>query len=896
MTQAEKATLRYQYVLYSARNALSDFQKTSDTWANQVKILKNQVQQLGIIFGQTFINAFRPALKAMNKFLSAVISFAQQVFNALGAIFGWKIEITSSGIKDELGDVADTVGDISDGAGGAGDNLGKAAKNAGKLKQQLQGFDKLNLLTSDNGSGSGGSGGKGGSGGSGGGSGGGGGGASGDDIGVNITKQENPMFSHIKSLFDLGKFVGDTIADSLNSIDWNHIRLRARSFGTGLASFLNGFFSTDALAATGRTIAQSFNTVFEALYGFGDTFSWKQFGEKCAEFVQEFFDTFDWKLAGKTVDTWIQGIKDAIIAFFGKLAEDPGKLLNGIKEFTLELKPSTIALLVTGFLVKKGVVGSLLSLAIGGIKNLLFEKTKGVASAINIGKVAGEATINKMTAIPAKTLGAAGIEGATKASVLSQIAFPLAIAGGAVAVIGGVMYEAKRYLIDGKEARNGFEQGVYDWIDGLRSKMQKKMDERAGEDGLDYSPEVFVNPKMPEIDNINDNNTKGGGIPGALKQLQDGINYAFGKNPIEIQAKVSVEKDKQNIKKLPGIVSKMFGIAELDAKGKNTTTKNDIKVWKRDTTKIWDGFAKEGLRIGAKYGTTSKDADAWYRQTKRAWGNNRTVDITGNVIKAVDRLSKADKTINTTSNYVKVHDSLTKSDKTLNTTSNFAKRQDSLSANDKKFNTVSNFTKRTDSLSSSDKSFHTTAIWTKGQKASNFNSTVGDLTAQYRYWNKHGKFGNTVTTLTAQYRYWNKAPQFSNTVTGLTAAFIKGIPSPRAIGGVFRFGGWSPIQGFASGGSPTGGQVFMAREAGPELVGTLGGHTAVMNNDQIVASVSDGVRRAQSGTIAVLREQNKILTAILAKRSGITSDSVFNAVRAKDAAYKQRTGRSAFSY
>ena len=40
------------------------------------------------------------------------------------------------------------------------------------------------------------------------------------------------------------------------------------------------------------------------------------------------------------------------------------------------------------------------------------------------------------------------------------------------------------------------------------------------------------------------------------------------------------------------------------------------------------------------------------------------------------------------------------------------------------------------------------------------------------------------------------------------------------------------------------GQVFMAREAGPELVGTINRHTAVMNNDQIVASTSKGVADA----------------------------------------------------
>ena len=48
----------------------------------------------------------------------------------------------------------------------------------------------------------------------------------------------------------------------------------------------------------------------------------------------------------------------------------------------------------------------------------------------------------------------------------------------------------------------------------------------------------------------------------------------------------------------------------------------------------------------------------------------------------------------------------------------------------------------------------------------------------------------------------------------------------------------------ASGGFPSMGQMFIAREAGPELVGTIGGRSAVMNNNQIVESVSSGVYRA----------------------------------------------------
>ncbi len=49
---------------------------------------------------------------------------------------------------------------------------------------------------------------------------------------------------------------------------------------------------------------------------------------------------------------------------------------------------------------------------------------------------------------------------------------------------------------------------------------------------------------------------------------------------------------------------------------------------------------------------------------------------------------------------------------------------------------------------------------------------------------------------------------------------------------------------YALGGLPDFGELFLAREAGPELVGRFGNVNAVMNNDQIVASVSSGVYKA----------------------------------------------------
>lgn len=55
---------------------------------------------------------------------------------------------------------------------------------------------------------------------------------------------------------------------------------------------------------------------------------------------------------------------------------------------------------------------------------------------------------------------------------------------------------------------------------------------------------------------------------------------------------------------------------------------------------------------------------------------------------------------------------------------------------------------------------------------------------------------------------------------------------------------------FASGGFPDVGSMFIANEAGPEMVGTIGGHTAVANNDQIVEGIREGVYEAVSAAMS----------------------------------------------
>lgn len=94
-----------------------------------------------------------------------------------------------------------------------------------------------------------------------------------------------------------------------------------------------------------------------------------------------------------------------------------------------------------------------------------------------------------------------------------------------------------------------------------------------------------------------------------------------------------------------------------------------------------------------------------------------------------------------------------------------------------------------------------------------------------------------------------------------------------ASGGIFVNGKWQDVAQYASGtvNAPVG-QMFVARERGPELVGTIGGHTAVMNNDQIVSSVASGVYQAvRSATTQQTSSQPQVFNIYLDKNNKIAT-------------------------
>ena len=313
MTQAQKTMLRYQYVMSAAQSAMTDFQRTQSSWHNQVTILKESIKALGVVIGQGLINALKPALKGFNTFLSSTIDFAQNVLNALGKIFGWEYEITGGGIADDtLADVAEMATDLGDATGGAdslgdsigdvGDGIDEATKAADKLKNTILGFDELNVLNDvadalDDIAGNGGSGTGSGSGtgtGTGGTDSGIGGGGGSNPIQVLAKKTKSAFESNIDNLYDLGKYISDSLKKALDDIEWNKVYEKARNFGKGLAQFLNGLIQPETFYSVGRTLANSLNTVVEAALAFTREFDWKKAGKSLEQGFIGLFKNINW--------------------------------------------------------------------------------------------------------------------------------------------------------------------------------------------------------------------------------------------------------------------------------------------------------------------------------------------------------------------------------------------------------------------------------------------------------------------------------------------------------------------------------------------------------------------------------------------------------------------------
>ena len=835
--------IRSLFVLFNRlRSAMVDGFKNlaqySTTTNNSLSTLQSGLNQLK----NSLATAFAPILDVIAPILNTLISYLVAATNAIGQFFA---ALTGKGSYTVAKRVAT---DFAAGANSAGDAAGNAADQAERLKRTLMGFDEINKLDDDSSSGS--SGGSGGSGGSG----------AGDMFSTETVTNEFANWADLvkqawadADFSEIGNILGEKLKEGLENIPWNRIKEGAQKVGKSLATLINGFVETSGLGGMiGKTVAEGINTGVLGIDSFLTNLHWESVGTFIADSLNGFVKKTSWSDIGKTVGDGINGVFRLAATWSGKF------------DFT-----------AAGNAVKTAV-----NTALSGIK-----WTKANTAAENIGAGIANGLNSVMTT---ETFGNVG---KTLANVIETVV------SGAYSFIGTIHWtEWGDSIAEGlnqffknfpskklADAANGLAHGLTSAVSHAFSELNWY---EVGKAVGDFFARIEWKDILHDIAELIKEAARG--LPQAALGLFDAIKE--GLNDVTWEDIADIIVDGLTIYlllKAPALGAKliaaMFGVGAAGAAGgaaaSGAATASGAAAtggWLAkvaagagigtgtaasiiaaltgafalafDTTKIADDTADSYYQQivteeDAKAKNEAKSRQDGERQTQEdRW--NATTDglpeglsipvtvsatgledqipadqkkiggIIGAISEAQDRIAAAKKVItNITADLTQPKDSIASSKKSLSGfTAEFTSVKDSIAAAKKTISSVTaTLTKTKDGIAGSKK-------------------TVSGYTAQ-------------VTT------FADKIPWYKKILNSFTAN-VSSTGTKKADGGVYTGGSWRPITAYASGGTPSMGQMFIAREAGPELVGRIGSNTAVMNNNQIVSSVAAGVYQAVTAAMS----------------------------------------------
>lgn len=855
MTQAEKTMLRYQYVMANTAAAQGDFARTSDTWANQIRILKQSFEQLAAIIGGALINAFKPFVRTLNAVMQKVIAFATTVTNALGAIFGWKFEVSAGGLADDWSDVAGSASDIAD-------STGQAAKNVEKMNKGLRAFDELNLITTpDNSSGSG-SGGSGGGGAS-------GGGASGGLVQVDTIFKDYE--SQIRSLRELGAYISDALSDAMESIDWDRIYSKARNFGKGLADFLNGLITPRLFGDVGMTIASALNTAIYAALSFGEEFDWTNLGDSIAAGVNRFFETFDFSALGRTINTWVHGIYDTITTAIGNIKWS--EVWDGVTDFLSEIDLEAISLIIGAFALKyagKFLTSKILKETIGKLISEKFVAAFGQESVKSILSYIVPISLSVAVGALTFTIGKDSIKKDAENLVKAY-------------KDGGFLQYLQESL---KQLINPFE-----WINAYGGGIlsQKGILDR-------YSDGVDLNIKMPKkedyasldeyqkaLNDFNNNVPDSLKVPSSfdLKAWIDEWKQINGLDNVDLRAEVVLPNLREKISGFKDDVKEWWGLdVELPVRNKLTTTLEDVSSWWEDVKEYW-GEKKLSIQteigeIKGKIEEKWNEASEYIQENILPWFTKDHWLEIGNGIK--EGLSTKWEEFSTWWSDTGI--AVWWNEKvspwfTVNTWKSLGENiRKGLS---KKWEEFTGWWENTGFYKWWNQDVapkFTTDKWTFSGISDGLKNAWNNAIAAVKHiWNGFANWMNSKLSFS-----WDAVNIAGKQIVGAGSINLGKIPT------------------FAAGGFPSQYSMFVAGEYGrAEMLGTVGGKTAVAGGQEITG-IRDAVYSTAQQEMELLRKQNQLLQGILEKEFGITSEQIGKSARnyAKD--YFNRTGREAYIF
>jgi hypothetical protein len=285
LTQQQKVLARYVAILKQTGNAQGDLARTINSPSNQLRQLKQQVQQLGLAFS----NFLMPIVSAVLPYITAFARVVTQALNSLAGLFGLK---SGGGASEE-------TKKISDGVGGIGSGLDGATKKAKKLKGALAGFDEMNVIqdksTDDTATG-------------------GGGGAVGGDMGFDLSEYDaklewvssktDEIAEKIKTAF-MG--IGDFLTTTWDKV-WNSEPVQ--SFVGAVQSY--GGFLWDYWSTLGLDLAENISGTWANVSDNMDTYITN---------MSTLWSTF-WTDIQAGIEKWGQPIIDGVSNLFNSIWKD----------------------------------------------------------------------------------------------------------------------------------------------------------------------------------------------------------------------------------------------------------------------------------------------------------------------------------------------------------------------------------------------------------------------------------------------------------------------------------------------------------------------------------------------------------------------------------------------
>ena len=881
MTQAEKAELRYYAIMTQVTTAQGDMARTLNAPANQMRIFKAQVTQAARAIGSIFI----PALNAILPYAIAAAKVIRILASVVASLFGFEMpEVDYTGL-----DV------VTDGAEDATNAIDDASKSAKKFKSFLLGFDELNIMPSkDDDSGSDGS----------------------DGFGGSGFDFELPTYDFI------GEATESRIAQIVEDMkEWLGITDEVDTWSELMDTRLGSILTTVGLIGGGiaawkvtRGLMDAITTIKELLsvpsyaIAIGAILTLTGFSlefEGIKDAVERGLDGFNFTeiVAGALLGTGGAAILGSqIVTWIGQAFSNP-QVAFTLAELGRNLGVSTSEAL-------GAALGGAVAAIIAGVPMYV----TGVYDALKNG-------IDELNA----TLVAAGstAAGAGIGTIIGSLGGPIGAGMGALAGLAvGLLTDAIIAAVQNWDAiKTFFTETIPTWFDSINWSTIGEFIGR----GLQEATLFLINPFGAiidlfedifdfEIDWKNVGELIGKKLGEALKTASDVLvtigewldPETVGKKIVEWISSVDWANVGEKIKSflggalnigldlLSGIVKgfsdgwdnfwsdvKDFidGLIKgfKDALGIHSPSTvfaeigkflieglfagmlewiGNIKEWcKKHIVEPFNKAVNGALEFTAK---VKNDAKTWWSDVKTWWGEK-----VGSVAAFATKVKNDAKTW--WSN-VKTWWS-------------------------EKVGSVSAFT--TKAKNDSKTWWSDVKSWW-GQKVgsvSNFKTNVTDNSSTWwsnvkTWWNADSKNGVSVKV--------NALKGWSGTVQkalGIAESFKLKFKLPK-IGidwGEKEYAGFTikyPVgfHTYAQGGFPDVGQMFIAREAGPELVGTIGGRTAVANNDQIVEGISEGVEWANAKQNALLAEQNSLLRQLLEKDFGveITANSLARTLNRKN--------------